>query len=394
MKQHPVVLLGSTGTIGISALDVLSRHKEAYPILALSGWRQLDVLLKQCLAHHPTYAVVESAASARYLAEALSRVHCKTIVLHGSAALLDMVKLPEADYIIAAIVGAAGLPAVLAAAYAGKKILLANKESLVISGHLVYKAIKERAGQLLPIDSEHSAILQALPADFNGDLCAAGVDKLVLTASGGPFRLFSEQAMRNATPEEACAHPTWSMGKKISVDSATLMNKGLEIIEACWLFHAQADQIEVVIHPESVLHAMVQYQDGSALAQMGLPDMRTAIACALSWPHRIASGVAPLSLTQLSVLHFEAPDLKRFPCLQLALDALRMAGDAPAILNAANEVAVAAFLDMHIPFGDIPIIIDHTLTRLAHRPVSQDLAALLSCDQEARRVAQQEVARR
>jgi len=394
IKSHGVVILGSTGSIGISALDVLARHPDSYRVLALSGWRQLNRLREQCLKHHPKFVVVESADSARYLAGQLLDAKCDTTVLHGADALLEIATLPEADSFIAAIVGAAGLPAVLAAAATGKRSLLANKEALVVAGRLLMEIAQQHNTCLLPIDSEHSAILQALPPDFEGNLANKGVEKLVLTASGGPFRNLSREKMQAVTPNDACLHPTWAMGKKISVDSATLMNKGLEVIEACWLFHAKAHQIDVVIHPESILHAMVQYQDGSALAQLGIPDMRTAIAYALSWPKRITSGVQSLNLATIATLHFEAPDFLRFPCLNLALMALKVAGDAPAILNAANEIAVEAFLNEKIGFCDIAIVVENTLHRLAYKTPTQDLSALMACDQEARIVAQQEVNKR
>lgn len=394
IKSHGVVILGSTGSIGISALDVLARHPDSYQVLALSGWRQLNRLREQCLKHHPKFVVVESADSARYLAGQLLDAKCDTTVLHGADALLEIATLPEADSFIAAIVGAAGLPAVLAAATTGKRLLLANKEALVVAGRLLIEIAQQHNTCLLPIDSEHSAILQALPPDFEGNLANKSVEKLVLTASGGPFRTLSHEKMQAITPNDACLHPTWVMGKKISVDSATLMNKGLEVIEACWLFHAQAHQIDVVIHPESILHAMVQYQDGSALAQLGIPDMRTAIAYALSWPNRITSGVESLNLAKIATLHFEAPDFLRFPCLNLALMALKAAGDAPAILNAANEIAVEAFLNEQIGFCDIAIVVENTLHRLAYKTPTQDLSALMACDQEARIIAQQEVNKR
>ena len=361
--MQSITILGATGSIGESTLDVIARHPDKYSVFALTGNTQIQKLATQCLLHRAQFAIVNDAAAASQLRELLLATGCKTEVLHGIEALCQVSSAVQVDTVMAAIVGAAGLVPTLAAVKAGKKILLANKESLVMAGGLFMQAVKASGSVLLPIDSEHNAIFQCLPANY-GQAALSGVSKLLLSASGGPFRGWSLGQMAAVTPDQACAHPNWSMGRKISVDSASLMNKGLELIEACWLFDMHASQIEVVVHPQSVIHSLVQYTDGSVLAQLGNPDMRTPIAHALAWPDRIESGVADLNLFGIARLDFEQPDIKSFPCLQLAFDAAAAAGDAPAILNAANEVAVQAFLDERISFTQIAEVVDNTLSGL------------------------------
>lgn len=361
--MQSITILGATGSIGESTLNVIARHPDKYSVFALTGNTQIQKLATQCLLHRAQFAIVNDAAAASQLRELLLATGCKTEVLHGIEALCQVSSAVQVDTVMAAIVGAAGLVPTLAAVKAGKKILLANKESLVMAGGLFMQAVKASGSVLLPIDSEHNAIFQCLPANY-GQAALSGVSKLLLSASGGPFRGWSLGQMAAVTPDQACAHPNWSMGRKISVDSASLMNKGLELIEACWLFNMHASQIEVVVHPQSVIHSLVQYTDGSVLAQLGNPDMRTPIAHALAWPDRIESGVADLNLFEIARLDFEQPDIKSFPCLQLAFDAAAAAGDAPAILNAANEVAVQAFLDERISFTQIAEVVDNTLSGL------------------------------
>ena len=387
-----LTVLGSTGSIGKSTLDVVARHPDKYQITALTANQQDDLLFEQCQRFHPRYAVLLDEAASDRLKKNLQIAGIATEVLCGTAALEKVSVLPEVDAVMAAIVGAAGMPPTLAAANAGKKILLANKETLVLAGHLFMEAIHRSGSALLPIDSEHNAIFQALPRDYAGDMRTSGVSKILLTASGGPFRNTPIEQLQNVTPEQACAHPNWSMGRKISVDSASMMNKGLEVIEAHWLFNASADDIQVVVHPQSVIHSMVQYVDGSVLAQMGNPDMRTPIAYALAYPERIAAGVAPLDLFQIAKLDFVAPDFVRFPCLGLAYQALRAGGTVPALLNAANEVAVAAFLDRKIAFLDIPRLIESVLGSVARRKVNI-LQDVLNADAAAREVAQEWITR-
>ena len=381
-----LTVLGATGSIGASTLDVVARHPDRYEVIALTGATQVEKLADACLRHFPRYAVMGNAASAEMLKQRLSVTDCPTEVLCGEAALVEMATLPEVDAVMAAIVGAAGMPATLAAAVAGKKVLLANKETLVLAGHIFMQAVAKSGAQLLPIDSEHNAIFQSLPHPYSGDLPAAGVKRILLTASGGPFRQFSQEALRQVTPDQAVSHPNWSMGRKISVDSASLMNKGLEVIEAHWLFNAPAESIQVVVHPQSVIHSAVEYMDGSIIAQLGAPDMRTPIAYALAYPERIASGVAPLDLFAIGRLDFEKPDLHRFPCLQLAYDALNAGGAAPAMLNAANEVAVDAFLNGRMRFTDIPRLIEYVLEHAAGQSAS-NLNDLLHADSLARNLA-------
>jgi 1-deoxy-D-xylulose-5-phosphate reductoisomerase len=350
-----ITILGATGSIGASTLDVLARHPDKYSIYALSAHSRVEELAAQCRQFRPQRAVVGTPDAATRLRALLADLAID--IAHGEDALCEIASSNDTDTVMAAIVGAAGLAPALAAARAGKKVLLANKEALVMSGQLFMDAVREHKATLLPIDSEHNAIFQSLPAHYARDPDAAGVAKIVLTASGGPFLSRAVETLEAVTPEQACKHPNWSMGRKISVDSATMMNKGLEVIEAHWLFGAPAERIEVLIHPQSVIHSMVSYVDGSVLAQLGNPDMRTPIAHALAYPQRIVSGVAQLDLTQWAALQFHHPDLERFPCLALAFDALRAGGTAPALLNAANEVAVQAFLDRAIGFRDIDRVV-------------------------------------
>lgn len=384
--QH-ITILGATGSIGVSTLDVLARHPERYRVYALTAQRRVEELAAQCERFKPEVAVVGSAQAAQALSSLLREKGVKTAVEYGEAALCAVASAPGCDAVMAAIVGAAGLAPTLAAARAGKKILLANKEALVMSGRLFMDAVAQSGAVLLPIDSEHNAIFQCLPQAYRRNPAQHGVAKVLLTASGGPFLKRAVETLENVTPEEAVAHPNWVMGRKISVDSATMMNKGLEVIEAHWLFGAKAEQIEVVIHPQSVIHSMVSYVDGSVLAQLGNPDMRTPIAHALAYPERIASGVATIDLAQVGQLVFQRPDFERFPCLKLAYDALLAGGTAPAILNAANEVAVEAFLERKIGFRAIDRLIARVMDQLPHGEVG-DVDALLEQDRHAREAAQ------
>ncbi|MQQ33994.1 1-deoxy-D-xylulose-5-phosphate reductoisomerase [Pseudomonas sp. SZ57] len=383
-----ITILGATGSIGLSTLDVVARHPALYQVFALTGFSRLDELLALCIRHTPQYAVVPDQVVARKLQDDLAAAGLDTRVLVGEGGLCEVAADPRVDAVMAAIVGAAGLRPTLAAVEAGKKVLLANKEALVMSGALFMQAVRQSGAVLLPIDSEHNAIFQCLPGDFARGLGAVGVRRIMLTASGGPFRETPLEQLHNVTPEQACAHPVWSMGRKISVDSATMMNKGLELIEACWLFDARPDQVEVVIHPQSVIHSLVDYVDGSVLAQLGNPDMRTPIANALAWPARVDSGVAPLDLFRIGQLDFQAPDEARFPCLRLARQAAEAGGSAPAMLNAANEVAVAAFLDGRIRYLEIAGIIEEVLD---HEPVTavEGLDAVFAADAKARLLAGQ-----
>lgn len=381
-----LTVLGSTGSIGTSTLDVVSRHPDKYTITALTANRQVDLLFRQCVQFKPAYAVLLDEVSCDKLRSLLREAGLNTEVLCGVDALQAVCVLPEVDMVMAAIVGAAGLQPTLAAAFAGKKILLANKETLVMAGNVFMDAVRTGGATLLPIDSEHNAIFQALPRDYNGDMASAGVRRILLTASGGPFRNTPFDQLQQVTPDQACSHPNWVMGRKISVDSASMMNKGLEVIEARWLFNAQASDIQVVIHPQSVIHSLVEYIDGSVIAQLGNPDMRTPIAYGLAYPERIDSGVASLDLFKVATLDFMEPDFKRFPCLALAYQALRAAGTAPALLNAANEIAVAAFLENRIPFLSIAGVIEAVLDSLPVLPVGC-LDDVLAADAEARRAA-------
>lgn len=391
MIRRNLTLLGATGTIGMHTLDVVAMHPEHFKIVALTGQNQVERLATQCRQFKPDYAVVLDAARARELRHLLADT--ETEVLCGERALEEVASLPEVDTVVAAIVGAAGLKPTLAAARAGKRILLANKETLVMAGGFFMQAVRHGGATLLPIDSEHNAVFQCMPEPYTGDLATHGVRRVLLTASGGPLRTRPLDTLAAVTPEEAVAHPNWVMGRKISVDSATMMNKGLEVIEAHWLFNAQPEQIEVVIHPQSIVHSMVEYLDGSVLAQLSNPDMRTPIAHALAYPDRIEAGVPWLDLPRIGQLTFEAPDTRRFPCLRLAYQALRTGGCAATVLNAANEVAVGAFLAGRIPYPAIAETLEHGLERLAERTAAE-LEALVAIDQEARQVAEDYIARR
>lgn len=389
-----LTILGSTGSIGLNTLDVVRRHPERYRIAALCAHTQIDRLFEQCLEFRPDFAVVRDDELAAELATRLAAAGCAGIrVEYGAEALTRMASLKEVDSVMVAIVGAAGLPPALAAAQTGKRVLLANKESLVMAGALFMRAVRESGAVLLPVDSEHNAIFQSLPRDYSSNLSAHGVVSLLLTASGGPFRGMDQAALARVTPEQACAHPKWAMGRKISVDSATLMNKGLEVIEAHWLFNIPPEKIEVVVHPQSIIHSLVRYVDGSVLAELGNPDMRTPIAHALAYPERIDSGVTALDLFSVGALSFERPDAERFPCLGLAYRALKLGGSGPAILNAANEVAVAAFLDRKISFNAIPTIITAALDTLPVTAVDT-LADALAADAQARGFAEQVITER
>ena len=382
-----VTVLGATGSIGVSTLDVLARHPDRYRVVALSANTQVERLFEQCLAHRPRYAVMVDADAAEQLAKRLHGHGSDTEVLSGEAGLERIAALDEADYVMAAIVGAAGLPPTLAAVRRGKRVLLANKEALVMSGHLFMEEVRASGAELLPIDSEHNAIFQCMPPNFAQGLERSGVRHILLTASGGPFRTTPLSELESVTPAQAVAHPNWSMGRKISVDSATMMNKGLEVIEACWLFNTNPSHIQVVLHPQSVIHSMVAYHDGSVLAQLGNPDMRTPIAHALAWPERIDSGVADLNIFDVARLDFEPADCKRFPCLRLAIESMEAGGTAPAVLNAANEVAVEAFLNERLGFTSIARVIEQTLREVPRRNADQ-LQSIFEADTEARKVAQ------
>lgn len=384
-----LAILGSTGSIGVNTLDVVRVHPDRYTVVALTAGKQVDRLAEQCIEFKPAIAVLSESADAAQLESFLRARGSQTQVLYGSDALVTAVTESGCDMVMAAIVGAAGLMPALAAAKSGKRVLLANKEALVMSGDLFMQAMKTGGGELLPIDSEHNAIFQCLPNQFaKSPQANLGVEELWLTASGGPFRNTPIDQLAQITPEQACAHPNWVMGRKISVDSATMMNKGLEVIEAFWLFGLPLEKIKVLIHPQSVVHSMVRYRDGSVLAQLGQPDMRTPIAYGLAWPDRIDAGVAPLNLTQLAHLSFAEPDLERFPCLSLAFTAAKAGGTAPTVLNAANEIAVAAFLDAGLPYLKIPQVVEEVLSTMT--VVDADsLETILSVDAQARKAAQE-----
>jgi 1-deoxy-D-xylulose-5-phosphate reductoisomerase len=387
MSTKRIAILGSTGSIGVNTLDVIRLHPERFKVVALTGATQIDRLADQCAEFNPLIAVVSDEMGALRLRKLLVEKNLATQVLSGPQALVTAITDSDCDIVMAAIVGAAGLVPALAAAQAGKRVLLANKEALVMSGDLFMQAIRSGGGELLPIDSEHNAIFQCLPEHFfKTPKTHYGVEELWLTASGGPFRDMPIVDLVKITPEQACAHPNWVMGRKISVDSATMMNKGLEVIEAFWLFGLPLEKIKVFIHPQSVVHSMVRYLDGSVLAQMGQPDMRTPIAYGLAWPDRITAGVPALSLSQMAHLSFSEPDLNQFPCLALAFSAAKAGGTAPAILNAANEVAVAAFLDDGLPYLQIPIIVEKTLSSIQSFTASS-LEVILEADTKAREVA-------
>ena len=382
-------ILGSTGSIGVSTLDVAARHPHLYNVVALTANSNIDVLFEQCLAHRPRVVVVVNESKSQEFSVKISNTPIADInVLSGAKALEEVATLAEVDSVMAAIVGAAGLLPSLAAAKAGKTVLLANKEALVMSGDIFMDAVTASGAHLLPIDSEHNAIFQCMPAHYKTGSNGKQVRRILLTASGGPFRQMPVELMADVTPEQAVAHPNWDMGKKISVDSATMMNKGLEMIEACLLFNMSPEQIQVVIHPQSVIHSMVDYVDGTVLAQMGNPDMRIPIAHAMAWPERFDSGAKPLNIFDVGRMDFEEPNLERFPCLRLAYKAINAGGTMPTVLNAANEIAVEAFLDRRVKFTDIPVIIERCMDTIAVA-VADTLAVILDHDQQARTVAQE-----
>ncbi len=382
-----IAVLGSTGSIGMSTLDVVQRNPKRYRVIALTANRDVDRLSRQCVEFQPQFAVMADAAAAGLLHERLRNEAPDVEVLSGNEGLVQVAGLPQVDQVMAGIVGAAGLLPTLAAVRSGKRILLANKEALVMAGALFMQQVRESGAVLLPVDSGHNAIFQCMPAGFvPGAGKPEGVRDILLTASGGPFRTIAPELLANITPEQACAHPNWDMGRKISVDSATMMNKGLEVIEACWLFSLPESSVHVVIHPQSVIHSMVRYQDGSALAQMGNPDMRTPIAHTMAWPQRIDAGVEPLDLCAVGRLDFEPPEPARFPCLRLAQEAWRAGGTAATVLNAANEIAVEAFLDERLGFTGIPAIIEATLAGITPREV-HSLDVILEDDVAAREFA-------
>ena len=388
MTQQVLTILGSTGSIGESTLDVVSRHPEKFRVFALAGHRQVDKLAAQCKQFRPEYAVIGDAGHTAELEKKLKQEGISTQVLYGSQALIDVASADEVSGVMCAIVGAAGLPSALAAAQKGKTIYLANKETLVVSGALFMETARRNGATVLPIDSEHNAIFQVLPRDYTGRLNEHGINSIILTASGGPFLNTDLSTFDSITPEQAVKHPNWSMGRKISVDSASMMNKGLELIEAHWLFNCPPEKLEVVIHPQSVIHSMVRYRDGSVLAQLGNPDMRTPIAYCLGLPERIDSGVGELDFGALSALTFQKPDFDRFPCLKLAYQAMNAGGAAPCVLNAANEVAVAAFLDKRIKFTDIAKVVAHCLAQ-DFSDGRHDIEGLLAQDAQTRRQARE-----
>ncbi|MBN8240979.1 1-deoxy-D-xylulose-5-phosphate reductoisomerase [Marinobacter nauticus] len=389
MTKRSITVLGATGSIGLSTLDVIRRHPDRFSVYALAAGTRADELATLCREFRPAVAVMADAEAAERLKALLADMP-ETRVLAGETGLCEVAASAASDTVMAAIVGAAGLAPTLAAVRAGKRVLLANKEALVMSGKLFMDAVERHGAELLPIDSEHNAIFQCMPADKVRDPRGAGITRILLTASGGPFREYAAEDLRAVTPAQACAHPNWSMGQKISVDSATLMNKGLELIEACWLFNTTPANVQVHVHPESIIHSMVEYADGSVLAQLGSPDMRTPIANGLAWPERIEAGVAPLDLFAIGRFHFERPDLQRFPCLRLAAEAFAAGGTAPAVLNAANEVAVAAFLEGRLCFADIPVIIERTLTATDVVP-ADSFDTIFAKDAEARRRAREQI---
>jgi 1-deoxy-D-xylulose-5-phosphate reductoisomerase len=383
--MQSITILGATGSIGRSTLDVIGQHLDKYSVFALTGQSQLKLLAQQSVEFNAKYAVVTDEASAKQLSQIIKDLKGKTEVLFGEQALCDVASSSQVQVVMAAIVGAAGLLPTLSAVESSKKVLLANKESLVMAGSIFMHAVQQHSANLLPIDSEHNAIFQCLPSNNALDSQTA-VKKLILSASGGPFRTWTAEQMQSVTPEQACAHPNWSMGNKISVDSASMMNKGLECIEAKWLFDTDIKNIDVLIHPQSIVHSLVQYVDGSVLAQLGNPDMRTPIAHGLAWPERISSNVPDLDLAEISQLTFEQPDLEAFPCLKLAYHAAEVAGDAPAVLNAANEIAVDAFLNQRLGFTDIAKVVEQTLNTFDFFE-PDTLAAVQESDARARRTA-------
>lgn len=390
-KIKNISVLGATGSIGLNTLDVIARHPDRFRAFALSAATKVAELAALCEKFSPRFAVMTNVEAADKLRAQLRQSHSPTEVLSGAEALEEVAAHADVDAVMAAIVGAAGLKSSLAAAKAGKTVLLANKEALVMSGGIFMKAVRDSGSTLLPIDSEHNAIFQSLPRHFGQGLDQVGVQKIILTASGGPFRTRPIDTLSEVTPDEACAHPKWVMGRKISVDSATMMNKGLEVIEAHWLFNAAPEMIDVVIHPQSVVHSMVSYRDGSVIAQLGNPDMRTPIAFGLGFPDRIDGGVRSLDLAKIGKLEFEPLDLQRFPCVRLAYEAMRRGGTAPAILNAANEVAVEAFLNNQMRFVDIPRVLEDVLSRV---PIldAATLEQVLVSDDEARSITREAIA--
>ena len=385
-----ITILGATGSIGLNTLDVIKQHRQDFKVIALTAHRQVDRLEALCLEWKPHIAVMADTDAASQLSQRLKNNNVSIQVLSGIEGLIEAASLPETDMVMAAIVGSAGLLPTLAAAQKGKRVLLANKEALVMSGQLFMDAVRQQGAELLPIDSEHNAIFQCLPYDKAGIQAykpdEMGVRRLLLTSSGGPFRTHSIEQLHDITPDQACAHPNWKMGRKISVDSATMMNKGLEVIEACYLFSTSPEKIEVVVHPQSIVHSLVEYIDGSVLAQLGNPDMRTPIAYALAWPKRISSSVPRLNLTEIAQLDFEAVDFNRFPCLKLAYDALLAGGTTTTILNAANEIAVQAFLQKRLRFTAIPFVIETTLSQLTGRSATS-IEIILEDDAHARELA-------
>ena len=384
-----ICILGATGSIGVSTLDVVARHPNLYNVVALTANKNIDVLYEQCLAHSPEVVVIVDEQKATEFKTKIENSPIANLrILSGANALIEVATLPNVDSVMAAIVGAAGLLPTLAAAEAGKTILLANKEALVMSGDIFMNAVTKSGAQLLPIDSEHNAIFQCMPAAYQTGASAKGVRRILLTASGGPFRTMPLDELSQVTPAQAVAHPNWDMGKKISVDSATMMNKGLEMIEACLLFNLKPEQIQVVIHPQSVIHSMVDYVDGTVLAQMGCPDMRIPIAHALAYPERFESGATPLDIFAVKHMDFEPADLQRFPCLRLAYEAIQTGGTMPTILNAANEIAVEAFLNEQIRFTDIPVVIEKTMHTISVQ-IADSLETILATDKQARTVANQ-----
>ncbi len=387
-----ICILGATGSIGVSTLDVVVRHSNLYKVIALTANNNIDLLYEQCLVHHPEYAVVVDEIKALAFSEKIKDTIIANIkVLSGAESLEFVATLDAVDSVMAAIVGAAGLLPSLAAAKAGKTILLANKEALVMSGDIFMQAVAESGAQLLPIDSEHNAIFQCMPAGYKSGIQAKQARRILLSASGGPFREMPIEQLLHVTPAQAVAHPNWDMGRKISVDSATMMNKGLEMIEACILFAMRPDQIQVVIHPQSIIHSMVDYIDGTVLAQMGNPDMRVPIAYSMAWPERFESGVEPLNIFDVRRMDFEKPNLERFPCLRLAYKAIHLGGIIPTVLNAANEIAVEAFLNEHVRFTDIPLIIERCMDQFEVKP-ADTLAVILESDKQARLVSKQVIA--
>jgi len=389
-----VTILGSTGSIGKSTLNVLSRHTDQYKVEALTANTDVNAMAKQCKQWHPQFAVMGDESAAQQLEDILKQQGSRTQVLSGVQGLCQVAALDDVDTVVAGIVGAAGLLPSLAAAKAGKRILLANKEALVMSGQLFINTVNENNAELLPVDSEHNAIFQCLPSDKKYATNNSGINKIILTASGGPFRTFTNDQLASVTPAQAIDHPNWEMGPKISVDSATMMNKGLEVIEAHWLFSTTVEDIEVVVHPQSVIHSMVSYVDGSVLAQLGNPDMRTPIAHALAFPDRITSGVEPLDIFEVAKLEFEKPDFQRFPCLKLCYEAIRKGGSASIVLNAANEIAVAAFLDNKIAYTDISDLIEQALESASADEDVSNIENILAVDTQVRNSVSESIARK